>query len=318
MSLDIVTVGEAMLRLWVPAGHRLEDSPAFQVTVAGAEANVAMAAARMGASTAWLSSLPDNTLGRRAAREIASHGVDVSGVHWNSGARMGLYFVELSVPPRPISVVYDRAESAAAALTEEAIDWSIIERARLVHLTGITPALSMSCKTITIEIVRRVHEAGALLSFDVNYRRLLWEPAECAEVITQLGSHIDLLIATVEDARDVFGIQAPAHAVGGKLQELVGARRVVVTAGGDGAFWIEGDRSGSVAAYPAEVVDRIGAGDAFAAGLLMGVLDDDLQGGVDRGLAMAALKLGLFGDQLAVTPAEVDRVMDGGRREIER
>lgn len=318
MSYDIVTIGEAMLRLWVPAGERLEDSAIFHVTVAGAEANVAMAAARMGASTAWLSSLPNNALGRRAAREIASQGVDVSGVDWNDHARMGLYFVELSVPPRPISVVYDRADSAAAALSREAIDWSIVAQARLVHLTGITPALGESCMRLTAEVASRVGETDALLSFDVNYRRLLWEADQCAAVITQLGSQIDLLITTIEDARDVFGIQAPAESSPVLLQEIVGAERVVVTAGGDGAFWVEGDRTGSAAAYPAAVVDRIGAGDAFAAGLLTGVLADDLPGGVERGLAMAALKLGLLGDQLTVTPDEVDRVVEGGRREVER
>ncbi len=104
MSYDLVTLGEAMLRLWVPAGQRLEDAPAYNVTVAGAEANVAIAVARAGLSVAWLSRLPASPLGRRAAREIAGHGVDVSHVIWDESGRMGTYFVELSVPPRPVSV----------------------------------------------------------------------------------------------------------------------------------------------------------------------------------------------------------------------
>lgn len=307
-----------MLRLWVPPGERLEDAPAFRVTVAGAEANVAMAAARMGARTAWLSALPENPLGRRAVREVGAHGVDISHVYWTDGARMGLYFVELSVPPRPISVLYDRAQSAAAAMTEEVVAWPAVETARLVHVTGITPALSESSKEMTYEVVRRARAAGSLVSIDVNYRRLLWEPAECALVVGDLAGLADVLISTIEDARDVFQITGPPDAVVRELQGLTGTSRVIVTAGGEGAFWLDGDKAGSAASYEAEALDRIGAGDAFAAGLLLGVLEDDVGRGVDRGLAMAALKLGIYGDQLTVSPEEVELLTKGHRREVTR
>lgn len=318
MSHDIVAVGEAMLRLWVPTGERLEDAPAFRVSVAGAEANVAMAAARMGARTAWLSALPSNALGRRAGREIAAHGVDVSHVRWTDEGRMGLYFIELSVPPRPITVLYDRAGSAAALMGPETVAWPAVENARLVHISGITPALSESTRELSLEVVGRAQAAGALVSLDVNYRHLLWEPRECRAVVTEMSRHADLLIATVEDARDVFGLDAPPQAVLQELSALTGTSRVVLTAGSDGAHWLDGDRQGSSPAYEASAIDRIGAGDAFAAGTLLGLLDGDLPAGVERGLAMAALKLGIHGDQLTVTPGEVDRVMQGSRREVSR
>ena len=318
MSYDIVTVGEAMLRLWVPAGERLETVAAFRVTVAGAEANVAIACARMGAHTAWLSALPDNALGRRAAREVARHGVDVAHVSWSDHDRMGLYFVELSVPPRPVAALYDRKHSAAAALTTADIAWPIVEGARIVHISGITPALSDATRALSLEVVQRCRGAGVLVSIDVNYRQNLWSVDECAETILAMASYGDLLIATAEDARDVFGLDGTPETVLRDLQGLTGTNRVVVTTGADGAHWRDGPTTGSAAAYPAEIVDRIGAGDAFAAGTLLGLLNDDLPAGIDCGLAMAALKLGIHGDQLNVTPSEVDQLIDGHNREISR
>lgn len=320
MTHDIVTIGEAMLRLWVPAGRRLEDAPSFAVSVAGAEANVAMAAARMGARTAWLSALPGNPLGRRAAREIASHGVDVGHIHWVDGGRMGTYFVELSVPPRPINVVYDRAGSAAAAMDASAIAWEVVEGARIVHLTGITPALSASCRTLSLEIVARARAAGALVSIDVNYRRLLWSPEECRRAMGELARHADLVIATAEDARDVFGLAGEADRILEGLVAEFGARHTVLTVGGEGAHWSSdgGSRGHSPGYAGAETVDRIGAGDAFAAGALLGLLEDDLPRGVALGVAMSALKLGIFGDQMTVTMEEVERLMEGHGREVSR
>lgn len=318
MSHEIVTVGEAMLRLWVPEGERLETAPSFHVTVAGAEANVAMAAARMGVRAAWLSALPDNALGRRAAREVAQHGVDVSHVRWTDTGRMGLYFVELSVSPRPISVLYDREHSAAASLAAPQIAWPVLEAAGVVHITGITPALSDSTRALSLEVVRRAKAAGAMVAIDVNYRHMLWSAEHCAQTVTAMAQHADLLIATVEDGRDVFGLDGSPQSTLQALREITGTNRIVLTAGGDGAHWLDGATSGSAAAYPAQAVDRIGAGDAFAAGALIGLLDGDLPAGIDRGLAMAALKLGIRGDQLTATREEVERVIEGRGREVSR
>ncbi len=318
MSHEVVTLGEALLRLWVPAGERLETAPSFRVTVAGSEANVAMAIARMGARSAWLSALPDNPLGRRAAVEVARHGVDTANVVWQPQARMGLFFVELSMPPRPITVLYDRAGSAMAAMGKDDVAWPVVEGARIFHISGITPALSPGTRRLAQEAVERASAAGALVSIDVNYRRSLWSEADCRETISEMVAHTDLLISTIEDARDVFGLNGSCEEVARRLQDLAGVSTVVVTAGADGAGWLQNDRFGFVPGYPATALDRIGAGDAFAAGALLGVLSGDLEHGIEQGLAMASLKMGILGDPLSITPEEVEGLMGGTDREVAR
>ncbi|MFV2039620.1 MAG: sugar kinase [Acidimicrobiales bacterium] len=311
MSYDLVTLGEAMLRFWVPAGQRLEDAPAFNVTVAGAEANVAIAAARAGLSVAWLSRLPDSPLGRRAARELSGHGVDVSHVVWDESTRMGTYFVELSVPPRPVSVVYDRAGSSVCALTPEDIAWDVVESARVVHLTGITPALSDTARVTTTEVARRAVAAGTTLTVDVNFRSRLWSPTEAAAVMADLCHAASVMIVTTEDARDLFDATGTASEVAAAMRLMTSVDAAIVTDGSEGAAWDAVDDAGSAPGHKAETIDRIGAGDAFAAGVIVGLLAGDIGSGVRHGLAMAALKLGIYGDQLVVTQGEIDSVLAG-------
>ncbi len=319
MSHDLVTVGEAMLRLWVPAGERLEDAPAYRVTVAGSEANVAMAVARDGLSVAWLSRLPASALGRRATREIAGHGVDVSHVVWDPTGRMGTYFVELSVQPRSVSVIYDRAGSAAASMTPSDIAWDVVESARAIHISGITPALSPAARATIMETARRATAAGVSKIVDVNYRAQLWPPAEAEKVIGELCEGASIVIVTTEDARDLFGLDGNAREVAAALRRKVDAVTVIVTEGAQGAAWASTEGGGSAPGHTAEVLDRIGAGDAFAAGVIIGFLGGDIGSGVERGLAMAALKLGIFGDQLVASQDEIDALVHGDpTREVRR
>jgi len=232
---------------------------------------------------------------------------------------MGTYFVELGVPPRPTAVVYDRAGSAAASMDVSSIEWPVVEGASVVHITGITPALSASCRELSLEVVERAAHAGAFVSVDVNYRRKLWEPHECESTIRAMAASADLLIATTEDARDVFGISGDAGDVCGHLASELGIRHTVVTAGSGGAHWVSAGTAGHAPGYSdAETVDRIGAGDAFAAGVLLGVVAGDIPHGVEFGVAMAALKLGVFGDQLTVDREEVESLMRGHGREVSR
>lgn len=319
MTYDLVTLGEAMLRFSVRAGERLEDASAYRVDVAGSEANVAIAAARAGLSVAWLSRLPESPLGRRAAREIAAHGVDVSHVVWDGSHRMGTYFIELSVPPRPVSVLYDRADSAATAITPDDIDWAVVEDARAVHLTGITPALSPAARLTTMETARRARQGGAKVIVDVNYRSRLWPPDEAAQVIGELCTLATTVIVTTEDARDLFAATGLSPEVAAALRQTMGVDAVIVTQGAEGAAWETAEESGEAPGYPAEVIDRIGAGDAFAAGVIIGLLGDGIAAGVRRGLAMAALKLGIRGDQLVVSQEEIDTVLQGdAERQVRR
>lgn len=318
MKYDLLTLGEALLRLWVEPGTRLENAHQLRLDVAGAEANVAVAAARMGRSVAWLSRLPDTMLGRRVARELASQGVDVTHVRWSSEERMGVYFVELSVPPRSIRIVYDRRYSAASAMTAADVSPSLIESARILHLTGITPALSDTCRDTAFEAARRARAESTVVSFDVNYRPGLWPAHEARPVLVELCSLADLVIVTEEDARDVFRLSGEPSEVLAALSGLTDAAHLVLTQGGRGASWLSNGQLGTAPGYRVEALDRIGAGDAFAAGVLLGLLDGDVGSGVERGLAMAALAMGIFGDQFRFEPAEVEALTKGGEREVSR
>src|SRR5499426_4428336 len=161
-----------MLRLAVASPARFETARALDVQFGGAEANVAAASARLGLRTAWVSALPANPWGERIRRELVGHGVDCGYVRMTEGTRIGVYFLEYGVPPRPVRVLYDRRDSAFARLTAAQVDWEPIRRARLVHLTGITPALGHAPRSL---LERALHEA-ATVSFDVNYRATLWSP----------------------------------------------------------------------------------------------------------------------------------------------
>ena len=318
MTYDVVTLGEAMLRLWVPPGESLEDAPSLRVSVAGAEANVAAAGARMGLATAWISRLPASPLGRRAAGALRALGVDVSYVTWDPTRRMGTYYVELSAPPRPIHVIYDRASSAASAMTVDHVPWDVVTSSRSLHLSGITPALSPTCREVSTRAVTMAREAGVLVSIDVNYRARLWDVAEAAAVVGELCRDADLVIVTAEDARDLWGVDGDVDTVLARLRERLEARRVVLTMGGDGAAWIDGETSGAAPGLTTSAIDRIGAGDAFAAGVLVGVLGDDLSSGVAKGTAMAALTMGTYGDHFLGDPGEVDQLLSGHPRQVDR
>lgn len=318
MSHDVVGVGEAMIRLSTPPGNRLEDTPRLDVHVGGAEANVAVAAARMGYRSAWLTRLPMNPLGRRAAADVGRHGVDVAHVAWAEDERMGLYFVDSGVAPRPTSVIYDRAGSAASHMTADHVAWDVVEAARIVHLSGITPALSEGCRDVVTQVIRRARRAGTRVSFDINYRAKLWSAADAATTLDELTRGVDLLISTAEDARDIFDIDGTALEKAAALAERCATERVVVTAGAAGAAWVDGTERGAADAFPAIDIDRVGSGDAFAAGAIMGLLAEDLELGVRQGLAMAALKRGIRGDHLVAGRDDVDAVMRGAARRVGR
>jgi 2-dehydro-3-deoxygluconokinase len=318
VTAALVTLGEAMLRLWAPRGQRLEDAATLHVSVAGAEANVAIAAARMGIRTVWMSRVPDSPLGRRVLSEIGRHGVDVSHVRTVQSGRLGTFFVEAGVPPRPGDIVYDRAGSAASELSVDDLAWDVIQAASIVHLTGITPALSPQCRETTFVVAQRARAAGVKVSVDVNYRAKLWAPAEAATVLDELCRLADIVIVNDEDARDVFGIAGDAPSVLDQLAARFGVTDVVLSHGPRGASWRSKGVNGQLPAMDTEVVDRLGAGDAFAGGVLVGALEGDLGKGVAYGAVMAAVKLGLQGDQLRTSRAEVERLLTGDRRTVTR
>ena len=315
---QLVTLGEAMLRLSVRPGDRLEDAPAFDVHVAGTEANVAFAAARVGLRSAWVSSLPANPLGRRVAATLAAGGVDVSLVHWVEAGRLGLYFVELGAAPRPISVVYDRANSAIAQATPDLFDWEAIADTDFLHLSGITLGLSASCYEIGVRAMKEARRRGATVTFDVNYRQRLWTPQAAADAVRSVAHLVDVLICTAEDARDLFGAGGAREDALAVLSADLGFKTAVLTLGAAGAIASRGGEVIRLPGHLVEVIDRVGAGDAFDAGLIWGLLDGSIELGLKRGLAMSALKMTVHGDLFRLDAGDVVGLLARDGREVGR
>src|SRR5437016_9834945 len=203
--MDLVTFGEAMVRLTPPSFQRLEQAHSLDVYVGGGELNVAVAAARLGVASRWVSRLPENALGRVIASRAREQGVDAH-IEWTANDRAGLYFAELGAAPRASSVLYDRAGSAIAKVAPGGIDWaSVFAGARWFHVSGITPALSESAAKVTQESLVAAKKAGLTVSYDLNYRSKLWSAEQARAVQEPLLEYVDVLITTEEDARVVFG-----------------------------------------------------------------------------------------------------------------
>jgi 2-dehydro-3-deoxygluconokinase len=244
--------------------------------------------------------------------------VDVSSVVWMPDGRLGTYYVEFGSAPRPTRVVYDRAGTPMTLATPEQFDWDRVCDARVVHLSGITTALSAAAHSLVEAAVAEAKRRGRLVSFDVNYRQRLWSPAEAARSLAAIGPRLDLVIATIEDARDLLGIAGPASESVRRLADALGVPTAVLTCGPDGAVLLH---DGDVHARPGatvEPVDRIGAGDAFAAGFLAGWLEGSPVAGLERGLAMSALKMTLRGDLFRFSAEDVDELLAGALREVRR
>lgn len=307
-----------MLRLSPPRGVPLTRATSLDVHVAGAEANVAVALSSLGRSVSWISRLPANDLGRRVARDLAAGGVDMSHITWEDSGRLGTYFVELGAGPRGVSVIYDRQGSAVAAMSADDLPTRAMAESRLIHLTGITPALSPSCREATEVAANAGRDSDSLLSVDVNYRAKLWATGDARKVLEGIAAGADLVVCTAEDARDVFGMEGDPAEVADSLADRLGSSYTVVTNGAAGAVcWHDGDAI-SVEATPTDIVDRLGAGDAFTAGVIDGLLDGDVGEGLRRGSVLAATALATQGDQVSVTRPELSQLLDPGGRRLDR
>jgi 2-dehydro-3-deoxygluconokinase len=304
-NVDLLTVGESMIRFSVPSGRLLADAPVFDVHVAGTESNVAVAVSRMGFTSRWLSRLPNNVLGHRIADTISGQGVDCSQVVWSDTERVGLYFLEFGASPRPTKVLYDRAPSAARNMDETTFDLSLISKARTIHLTGITVALSESCSRLVEVIIARANELKIPITFDVNYRALLWRHKECRLKLTPLLSKIDTLIVSQRDLSAIFEISGDAESAARELHHQFGMPRIAITTGEQGAAGFENGCTVLAPGYPVQMIDRIGAGDSFAAGVISGLLEGNFVRGLQYGVAMSALQLTTEGDLFRLSRADV-------------
>jgi 2-dehydro-3-deoxygluconokinase len=325
---DIITFGEAMVRLAPPSFRRLEQARSLDVQVGGAELNTAVGLSRLGRTSAWVSRLTDNPLGRLIANHAREAGVSTDHIVWTKEDRVGLYFLEFGAAPRASSVLYDRKGAAIAAIQPGMVDWArVFAGAKWFHVTGITPALSPSAAATTTEALQAAKKANLGTSVDLNYRVKLWTPDEAGRCMGELMRHTDYLVTTEEDIERVFGIKGkdyeeaaaltakrfPLKAVAITLRENPLVWRNTWTA----MVWQDG-KVLRTRSYEVEIVDRLGAGDSFAAGLIDGLLEGDVQKGLDRGVAMSALKHSIPGDFAWVTRDEVESMLKGGGLRISR
>jgi 2-dehydro-3-deoxygluconokinase len=307
---DLVTLGEVLLRLSIPAPSRFETARQLDVQIGGAEANVAAACARLGLRTAWISALPANAWGERIRRELTAHGVDCAFVRTSGDARVGVYFLEYGAPPRPIHVLYDRRDSAFARLRPEEVDWEPVRRARLVHLSGVTAALGEGARAL----VRRALREAASVSFDVNYRAALWTAEEARAFLDAVLPVVRYLFLGEEEARSVFKVDGTAEAMLDAVARLAPRATVTMLRGEAGSLTLDGGRLVQpVRRHTVEVVDPIGAGDAYVAGFLWARLRDRaVDEAVEAGNAVAAIKCSTWGDIALVSPRDVEEVLGGG------
>jgi 2-dehydro-3-deoxygluconokinase len=306
--LDVTTFGEMLIRLSVPSGERLENTRSLEVHPAGAEANVVTLLSRLERKTSWTGALPESALGRLAGNALRLAGVDTSRILWSDQGRMGTYYVEFGEPPRGIQVTYDRAHSCTTQLTAKDINWDLLLDTRLLHLTGITPALSTSCREVVIESVQRAKDRGTPISFDVNYRQKLWTETEAHKTILPLIKGVELLFCSQADAKRLFVCSGSMEEIAQGMLESSQARHVVVTFGDRGALLWNGNEWLHEPSRATRIVDRLGAGDALAAGVIDGWLDEDLAAGLRYGVTLAALALSQSGDMVITNREELSRL----------
>ena len=325
---DVVTFGEAMVRLSPPNFQRLEQTNALDMRVGGAEMNVAVGVTRFGLSSTWITRLPENALGHYTRNQARQFGVDTSHIVWSKGDRMGLYFVEFGAAPRASSVLYDRANSAISKIKPGEIDWkAALEGCKIFHTTGITPALSDSAAEVTLEALKAAKEAGAKVTYDLNYRGKLWSREKAREIQTPMMEYIDALITTEEDTGVVFDIYADTYQdVAVKLADKFGFDAVAITLRGNPSVWkntwtaiaYSGGKFYETKTFEVEVVDRVGGGDSFSAGFIWGYQQGDLQKSVDYGVAFSAIKHSIPGDLNYATFEEVEKQVGGAGLRITR
>jgi 2-dehydro-3-deoxygluconokinase len=332
MSVDcgLVTFGEAMVRLSPPHFRRLEQAATLDVNVGGAELNVAVTAARLGAKARFVTRLTRNPLGRMVENKAREQGVDTSGIVWTDDDRVGVYFVEFGASPRANAVIYDRRGSAMAQLHPEEFRWDeVLRGAQAFHTSGITAALSPSAAEATEQAVRAARSADVTVSVDLNYRARLWSQDQARVVMTRIVEQTDILITTEEDTERVFGIRADSYEEAArKLAERFELKVVAITLRETPSVWcntwsaIAYERStGQVHQGPkfdVELVDRVGAGDAFAGGFLYGYFSGGVRRGLDIGVAVSALKQTVPGDLSWATLDEVERLLGGAGLRIDR
>jgi len=319
--MKVATFGEVMLRLKSPGQERLLQSPYFEATFGGSEANVAVALSRLGMGTRFITVLPDNQLGKECVRQLRSHDVEVSHIVFKKG-RIGIYYLESGANQRPSNIIYDRDNSALAGVEPEDIDWDeALSGAEWLHVSGITPAISKNCAEETIRAVQAAKLKGLRVSFDLNYREDWNYGVSAQQVMSKIAGYADVLIGNEEDYQKSLGIQGPLLSRGSGIdidEYKHMCERALATYQGAGVAAVtlresfsadHNDWSGMLVTKDGcfvskkysitDIVDRVGAGDSFSAGLILGLtLNKGYQYALEYAVALACLKHSIPGDLL--------------------
>ena len=333
---EFLSFGEIMLRLKTPGHERFFQSPAFEATFGGGEANVAVALSNYGLSSGFVTALPDNDIGQHAINEVRRFGVDTSLIR-RSGDRVGIYYLESGANQRPSKVIYDRAASSICECGPGDFDWpTIFKGAKWLHITGITPALSQSAADLSIECLKEAKKAGVTVSCDFNYRGKLWKYGKTApEVMTELVKYVDVGIANEEDCQKSLGISADVDVETGELdtkkyealsEKVLELYPSMSTIGITLRESHSADHNGWSACLRdreqgfklsrhyemTDIVDRVGGGDSFASAFIYGLnAYGDRQQSLEFAVAASCLKHSILGDFNRVSVDEVEKLMGG-------
>jgi 2-dehydro-3-deoxygluconokinase len=336
MTKSIVTFGEIMLRLAPPGFERFLQTPRFDATFGGGEANVAVALASFGLPAVYVTALPENPIGEAAIAELRRFSVDTSRIVRRKG-RIGIYYLEAGANQRPSKVVYDRDNSTIALAKPGDFDWdSIFEQAGWFHISGITPAISASAAALALESMRKAREKGVTVSCDLNYRKNLWKwGRSTSDMMRELMPYVDIAIANEEDVQMALGIQADVDVHSGELdrgqyEKLTAKVLAAYPALKAISITLRESRSASHNGWSAclnnrkefllsrhyeitHIVDRVGGGDSFAGGLIYGMLKlASHQEALEFAVAASCLKHSISGDFNRSTVDEVNALIKGG------
>ncbi|MGD0337165.1 MAG: sugar kinase [Bacteroidota bacterium] len=350
-EFDLLSLGECMIRLSPPGHQRIESTPILEIYAGGGEYNVAHALSRFGLRTGWVSRLVENPLGHFIRNHAQASGMDISEVIWvpfdgvGRDDRIGLNFTEVGIGLRASAMMYDRGHTAVSHMKPGEVDWKrifTVRKARWFHTGGIFTALSDNCIEVVKEAMKAAHEAGTIVSYDLNFRSRLWSSEKAIEVTKNLIPYIDVLIGNEEDFQKVLGFEVegtnetlttlPVEAYIKMVKRVTTAYHNIQIVGTtlrevksalinnwsaimyyDGIFY-ESKRYENL-----EIEDRIGGGDGFCSGMIYGLLNGmTLQECVEMGAAHGALLQSTRGDTSIIRLDEVKDVMNGGSARIKR
>ncbi len=333
MSKRVITFGEIMLRLAPEGYYRFVQAESYGATFGGGEANVAVSLANYGLDAKFVTKLPKHDIGQAAVNSLRRYGVDTSLIT-RGGDRVGIYFLEKGASQRPSKVIYDRAGASIATATKADFDWdAIFEGVDWFHFTGITPALNDEVAAICLEACKKAKEKNITISCDLNYRNKLWSKEKAGQVMAELCQYVDVCIANEEDAGDVFGIKSAGtdvtsgqvnhdgyKDVAKQLADRFGFAKVAITLRSSisandnrwAAMLYDGSDYYFSKEYLMHIVDRVGGGDSFGAGLIYSCLQEyGMQETIEFAVAASCLKHSIEGDFNQMSVEEVQKLAGG-------